>query len=217
VTYDLARLQGLFQIGEQNPITLRGIFPGKLKKPAVNLNFCASDHASIEDRWAAFAEQAESLNRHGYNIYTCINPIRPDLREGAVNDNDITHRRLLLIDLDRTGTHDAPATDDEIKLASLVADSIEGWLAERYDGEPTRTMSGSGIHLYYPLAETPNNRESRDHVRNVLKSLAQKFDTPDIHLDLAVSNASRITKVPGSVARKGSPTEDRPFRKAVFL
>ncbi|MCJ2180817.1 hypothetical protein [Novosphingobium album (ex Hu et al. 2023)] len=216
MTLDIERLQALFQIGGENPITLRALAPKGQALSARNLNFRATEFPSVEARWAAFAEQALHLNDTGYNIYTCMNPILPNFTGDAVKDEHILSRRLLLIDLDRSDTNDAPATDDEIKLAGHVADDIEGWLRERWNSEPTRVMSGNGIHLYYPLDDLPNDQASRDHVRNVLSSLAGQFVNPTIKVDTSVSNASRITKVPGTIARKGTPTEGRPFRKAVF-
>jgi hypothetical protein len=51
----------------------------------------------------------------------------------------------------------------------------------------------------------------------VLLALAQRFDTDAVKIDRAVFNASRICKVPGTVARKGDNTKDRPHRRARLL
>lgn len=219
---DLQQLQALFQIGHHNPITLRAIKkPNTLcgiKRPhVINLNFSATGFASIGDRWAAFALEAERLNATGYNIYTCLNPIRADFSGKAVADDDIACRKLLLVDLDRAGDTSAPATDDEIRKANEVADRIEDWVCNRVGEAPTRMLSGNGIHLYLSLADMPNDERSRAICRSVLDDLATQFNTADIKVDQSVHNASRITKVLGTWAYKGEQTDERPYRKAVLL
>jgi len=63
----------------------------------------------------------------------------------------------------------------------------------------------------------PNDRDSEADVRGLLKSLAYQFDTDLVKVDQKTSNASRITKVPGTWARKGSNTTERPHRRAKVL
>lgn len=208
------QLQALFQIGERNPITLRAIRKGH---PAINLNFHATDYPKIEDRWAAFAAEAGRLNAGGYNIYTCLNPIKPEFAGSAVSDKDIACRRLLLIDLDRAGDTTVPATDDEIHAAMEVSCRIKQRVVSLVGATPTRIMSGNGIHLYLPLADLPNDQRSRSKCKAVLESLAADFDTAEVKVDPTVCNASRITKVLGTVAYKGEATDERPYRKAVLL
>ena len=166
-------------------------------------------------------EDALALNEQGYNIYTCLNPISPDFQGTrtnglAVGDDDIARRRLLLIDLDRAYTAKEPATDDEVKAAHDLSLEIESFLSEQGHQIHARVMSGNGVHMYYPFALS-NSEEARDQCKMLLKGLGLKFDTDQIKIDTAVFNASRITKLPGTIAYKGSQSEDRPFRKAVIL
>jgi hypothetical protein len=49
------------------------------------------------------------------------------------------------------------------------------------------------------------------------KGLADKFDNNIVKVDTSVFNASRITKVVGTIARKGIESEGRPYRKACML
>jgi hypothetical protein len=214
VTQDhFEELQSLFRIEPENPITLRAIKGRQVE----NVNFHAADFPDVMDRWAAFGQAALTLNRQGYNIYTCLNPIKPEFAGYAVGDADILCRRLLLVDLDRIGEKPAPATDDEIRLAVEVADEVQASFLARYGEVPTRILSGNGIHLYYRLDDYPNDDASLDAFKRVLQTLASKFNTDAIEVDTSVSNASRITKVPGTIAFKGKATDDRPYRKALFL
>jgi len=78
-------------------------------------------------------------------------------------------------------------------------------------------MSGNGYHLYYILDNLPNTQEVTEAIRNALNSLAIRFDNEHVHIDTNVYNASRITKVPGTIMRKGEESPGRPYRRAVVL
>jgi hypothetical protein len=78
-------------------------------------------------------------------------------------------------------------------------------------------MSANGIHLYYKLDGIPESDEVKDRIRSLLYCLNQMHPHPNVAVDTTVFNAARITKVIGTVARKGVESPDRPFRKAVLL
>ena len=80
--------------------------------------------------------------------------------------------------------------------------------------DPIRVMSGNGHHLYYVLPEVANDDGAKHYVQSLLKSLAAEFDNDTVKIDTTVFNASRITKVVGTVARKGLESEGRPYRMA---
>ena len=151
----------------------------------------------------------------GYNIYIVMNPIRESFKGKSAADADISHRELLLIDVDRAEKMVVPATDAEVEAARLVADAIKAFMEEHGCSDPIRVMSGNGHHLYYLLAEMPNNEESKHLIQRMLLNLAHRFDNDMIKIDTVVFNASRITKVPGTIARKGLESEGRPYRMAV--
>ena len=52
------------------------------------------------------------------------------------------------------------------------------------------------------MIDLPNDAPSATLVENVLKALAEMFDTPAVHIDTGVANASRIIKLPGTMTRK---------------
>jgi hypothetical protein len=110
----------------------------------------------------------------------------------------------------------APATDDEVEAARQVANAIQAFMEERGWSDPIRVMSGNGHHLYYMLADMPNNEESKLGIQELLLNLAFRFDNDLVKVDTVVYNASRITKVPGTIARKGIEAEGRPYRMAVI-
>jgi hypothetical protein len=51
----------------------------------------------------------------------------------------------------------------------------------------------------------------------MLETLAEKFDTEEFEIDTVVFDANRITKIIGTVARKGEETPDRPYRTVELI
>jgi hypothetical protein len=54
-------------------------------------------------------------------------------------------------------------------------------------------------------------------VQRILLALSQRFDTDAVKIDRAVFNPARLCKIPGTLARKGDSTGDRPHRRARIL
>ena len=144
-----------------------------------------------------------------------MNPLETTFsRRGAAKDEDIKCRETLLIDIDRVGKTDEPATDAEVEHAKSLAMQIQAHLTDRGWPDPLRMMSGNGYHLYYILECLPNTTESNRMVKDALNELASKFDNNTVSVDTNVYNASRITKVPGTIMRKGLESAGRPYRMA---
>ena len=214
----------IFKIDPDAPISLRALWPKGVpgSKPAQNITFNAATYPNLPDRQRAFEDAALQLNRLGYNIYIIMNPIDPafagDEHNGlAVKDADIKCRRLLLFDIDRAVTNQ-PATEEELDdIFSFGFRNIEKPYFFDKDLEPMSACSGNGMHIYFPLDDLPNDAGTKANCRSFLLSLARQHDTADIKIDTSVYNASRITKVPGTVARKGLETEDREYRMASII
>lgn len=165
-----------------------------------------------------FEADAALLNDQGLNVYVVMNPINPEVKlRSAATDKDILCRRLLLVDIDRATRTDAPATAEEIVRTETAADAVRQHVARRWGwGQPVaQVMSGNGVHLYYRLADWPNTDASHEVVKGLLRELAVLVDDDHVRVDRSVANASRITKVPGTIMRKGQESEGRPFRLAV--
>lgn len=183
------------------------------KNGVISILFKAVDHDSVESLCFAFEQEALRLNDLGYNIYIVMNEIKPEFAGRSAGDNDILFRTLLLIDIDRVETKN-PATDDEVEHARLLASEVVSHLTKLGFPEPATVMSGNGYHIYYPMDNVPNDQEAKVLVQTFLKGLAAKFDNAYVKIDTSVFNASRITKVLGTIARKGESSVDRPYRMA---
>ena len=191
-------------------IELRGIHP-EGSPPKVQ-HFRDSNYSSFAELKTAFEEQALALNNQGYNVYTLLNPIKPDFCGNAAKDQDVQSRRLLLIDIDRSGDTKQPATEGEVEHAKSLAQEVSTYLGTLGWPDPTRMMSGNGVHLYYRLADLENNTSSKALIKRTLINLAGRFNMLESNIDTTVFNASRITKVPGTISRKGVNSDYRPYR-----
>lgn len=139
------------------------------------------------------------------------------------HDEDVTARRFLLIDVDPTrppAFKKHSATDEE-KLAALdVATATNEGLQAGGWPAPLWVDSGNGYHLYYRLPDAQvggHVKSETDPVATLLRVLKAKFDTPAAEIDASVFNAARVMKVPGTLARKGPNTTDRPHRTSAVI
>lgn len=150
--------------------------------------------------------------RHSSGIYYTLNPCRPDL-DGSAKDVDITCRRLFLVDIDPERPREASSNDHEKTAAKGVALAVLQYLASEGWPYPAMVDSGNGYHLIYRV-DLPNDKLARQWMKSILEALSKRFDTPEAKIDRSVHNASRIAKLPGTWARKGQDTPDRPHRMA---
>jgi hypothetical protein len=201
-------------LGSSSVLELRAISPSK--KPISQL-FKGKCFASTDALKLAFEKEALRLNAAGYNIYYVMNPIHEEFASGSATDKDIAYRDLLLIDIDKIGHKGESSTDEELEAARLLSEQIEEYLQPLGWDEPIRLMSGNGYHLYYILDELSNDEKNKALIEFLLRELADKFNNDVVGVDKVVFNASRITKVPGTIARKGLNTKERPHRMAVVL
>lgn len=161
-------------------------------------------------------------------IYITPNPVNPDLLSRAFNrinswaetqtsDPDVQRRRWLLIDVDPDRPSGISSTNLEHQRAIAKARSVAGMLEIEFGWpRPMLNSSGNGAHLMYPIDE-PNNDTVKETVQSFLKALASRYNEPGIKIDTSVFNASRIWRLPGTIACKGDSTNERPHRKASIL
>jgi hypothetical protein len=166
-------------------------------------------------------------------VYYTLNTPAPELAGAALNtdasgrtstsDNQITVRNWMLVDCDpiRVDEGGCPledqkcsSTNTEKAAAFEILRSVWTYLKEKGWSAPISADSGNGYHLLYNLGGMPNSDEVNNAIEDVLSHLARQFNTDAVKIDTTVSNASRITKAYGSIARKGIATADRPHRKS---
>ncbi|KAF1075958.1 phage/plasmid primase, P4 family [Methanogenium sp. MK-MG] len=178
-------------------------------------------YRSIEDA-AAAAIKAEKTAK---GVYFVFNEIRPDFPGGSslrsrremVGNMDIARRRWILIDVDPERSTGTNSTDDEKTYSRAVLDAVIDFLSDAGYPAPVITDSGNGHHCYYRI-DLPNDTESAKLVKNFLRALDDKFSMASVaKVDIGNNNAGRITKLPGTMTRKGPDTQGRPHRRSRLL
>jgi len=158
-------------------------------------------------------------------VYTTLNLCKKALLARAdhrlkagvnrTKDQEIEQIQNLLIDLDPIRPEGISSTDQEHEAALEMAQVIYADLTKEGWPEPLVGDSGNGGHLSYPL-ELPNTQESIDLVKAVLKALSLRYQDHlarlNLEMDQAVFNPARLTKLYGTMVRKGDNTQDRPHR-----
>ncbi len=215
----ISRMWEIFEVSPDEILELRAIWPKTPGPTKRNLtrHFRRKDYKSNDECCLAFQCAALSLNQQGYNIYIVMNKIRPNFCGRAAKDLDIIMRRLLLLDIDRVIDTKNPSSNEELNASKEIATNIHNFTDELRWPKPHVVMSGNGYHLYYRIADFTPNETTDDLIRRTLSNLSTVFSTDHIKVDTTVSNLSRITKVPGTIARKGTESPGRLYREAQVL
>lgn len=121
-------------------------------------------------------------------------------------DSNVIRRRWMLFDFDSTPAHAKKrnATEGEREDVHAVAAAAADYLMSRGWTPPVMVDSGNGTHLLYRL-DMPNNGVTRESIKAVLLHVAALFDTPAVHLGTECYDARRISKLPGTFAKRGGP------------
>lgn len=134
----------------------------------------------------------------------------------TTNDSDIEMRDWLFIDVDPTRPSGVSSSEGEKGKAKIVANAVYTYLKRIGFAEPVTADSGNGWHLLYKINLT-NTEENKELIKKVLSTLDMLFSDENAKIDVSVFNASRICKLYGTVAQKGSNTESRPHRESKIL
>ena len=198
-------------------IELRGIKPGlPIRTKTISWKEFPEE-VNLQPMFDNFTDTALEWDAAGYNVYGIFNAIAEYFSGSNVKDKDIEARRYIDIDIDRAEKTDCPANEAEVQHAINLSQNIRCFMSECGWIEPLVVMSGNGVHLYYYLGYMPNTLELTEKIRALLQLLGDKFDNGHVKVDPGVYNASRITKVIGTTAKKGIESPGRPYRKVRIL
>lgn len=183
-----------------------------------------------------FATSALELSENCGGVYYTLNPLNPDRlntrsprttfvqRGETAQDKDVLRREWVLIDVDAEraeGFEEESASDAEKAHAFRIVKRVRDYLRAEGFSDPVFGDSGNGYHLLYkfdPPLPTRLPLADDDYVRRFLHALADRFDEPGrAKIDRKVYNPSRVCKIPGTVACKGTPTDERPHRRAKII
>jgi P4 family phage/plasmid primase-like protien len=143
---------------------------------------------------------------------TVINPAELVRTYTTAADEHIARREWLMLDFDPPRPTGTNSTDAEKAAAHLQAEECRNELSAMGWPAPTVIDSGNGYHLRYRV-NLENKAAAHELVRSVLHSLAARYAM----LDVTNHNAARVAKLPGTWARKGEHTPERPHRTSTLL
>ena len=132
----------------------------------------------------------------------------------TTSDNDITGYQWILIDADPVRPSGISASDEEKEAARKVAGRTMKKLMSMGFREPVVADSGNGYHLLFRIHAGLDDRQT---IADFLSVLDMWFSTAEVKIDTSVFNPARITKLYGTISRKGASTPERPHRRSGII
>ena len=174
--------------------------------------------------YAAAAKDAYFAEQQGAEgVYMLLNVIHPGLVNRSPNqmsqsprqttaDKDVLARRWMLVDVDPVRPSGISSTDAELAAARAVRDRVYQFC---YRTMPMIDMhkacSGNGAHLLIEI----EGLEGADPKR-WLESLQAYYGNERCHIDVSTHSLAQLTKLYGTLARKGHEGFGR-FHRRSFL
>lgn len=166
--------------------------------------------------------QFDLIDPRSANIYITINKVNEDCyareqhdcfrqTDASTHDHEIDAYEWLFIDLDPERVAEVSSSEQELKEAEILADKVYDYMNNLGFREPVRAMSGNGHHLLYKI-NLPNTDENKALIERCLTNLASMFNNGKVKIDIVNHNQSRVCKLYGTLAQKGSSTKSRPHR-----
>lgn len=133
--------------------------------------------------------------------------------KNTTTDNDIKGRYWIMIDLDPKRPSGTSSSNEEYEKTHIKAVEVYRYLMDMGFYEPVVCSSGNGWHLLLPC-KIGISTETNDVVNKFLRVLSMLFSDESIDIDVKVGNPSRICKLYGTMAKKGTDRPERPHRMA---
>lgn len=132
------------------------------------------------------------------------------------SDTEIISYRWLFVDLDPVRTAGISSSNEELENAKTLSTIVLQYMRDIGFEEPVIAASGNGFHLLYRI-DILNDEAGRALIAKCLKALSMLFDSNKVKIDTTNSNPSRICKLHGTLAQKGTSTKERPHRMSRIL
>lgn len=173
-------------------------------------------------------QQLQRLNSLDSNIYFSLNNVRHECysreqrdkfvmnAKNTTNDNDIEGYDWLFIDLDPKRPAGVSSSEEQLQKAKARGNRVYTFMKKLGFNEPITALSGNGIHLLYRIHLT-NCEANNLLVKKCLCALDMFFSNDEVKIDTTNFNPSRICKLYGTMARKGSNTLENPHRLSHLL
>ena len=134
----------------------------------------------------------------------------------TTSDTEIISYRWLFVDFDPVRPAGISSSVEELEYSKELMLKVHEYMTGLGFPEPITALSGNGYHLLYRV-DVLNNKDGRLLIEKCLKVLSTMFNTDKVKIDTTNSNPSRICKLYGTLAQKGSDTEERPHRMSSII
>lgn len=186
-----------------NKVTYSGYYKN-VENLIRDIEFLAQQHQDIQFYY--------TLNKIDERIYSrqqseCFvkNP------KNTTTDAEIIGRRFILIDLDPVRPAGINSSNEELEYAHEKAREVYRFLRDNGLNPSIVCMSSNGWHLNLPVKMAVND-ETTKLVKRFLQALSMLFSDEHVEVDEKVFNPSRISKIYGTLGRKGANSAERPWR-----
>ncbi len=202
-TFDIFKPNGVIEVRAMNGYTYSGYFRDREK--------LFSELARHDDKTWYFV-----MNDIDEGCYSREQNERILSKKGlkTTGDKEITGIKWILIDADPERATGVSSTDEEKAKAKRTIKRVYKYLRGEGFSDPVVCDSGNGYHLLYSVDMAVEDAEC---TKKFLQAIDMLFSDADVKIDTAVFNPSRITKVYGTIARKGANTAERPHRPSGFV
>lgn len=202
-TFDIFKPEGVIEVRSMTGYTFSGYFRDREKLVA--------ELARHDDKTWYFV-----MNEINDGCYSREQNERVLSKKGlkTTGDNEITAIKWILIDADPERATGVSSTDAEKAKAKETIKRVYKYLRQEGFSDPVVCDSGNGYHLLYSVDMMV---EDAEYTKKFLQAIDMLFSDADVKIDTGVFNPSRITKVYGTIARKGASTMERPHRASGFV
>lgn len=134
----------------------------------------------------------------------------------TTSDGDIVRRHWVLCDFDPIRKSGTNSTDEQLELARQKAGYVYKFLKEKGFSEPIVCRSGNGWHNLYRI-DAPVSDEVTETIRGFFKYMGSVFSDVTVEFDEKNFNAARISKLYGTMAKKGANIPEMPWRMSEIV
>ena len=202
-TFDIFKPDGVIEVRSMDGYTFSGYFKDRQR--------LVSELAKRDDKTWYFV-----MNDINDACYSREQSERILSKKGlkTTGDKEIEVIRWILIDADPERPAGVSSTDEEKAKSKETIKRVYKYLKQEGFSDPVVCDSGNGYHLLYSV---DMDVDDADYTKKFLQTLDMLFSDEYVKIDTAVFNPARITKVYGTIARKGANTPERPHRASGFV
>lgn len=167
-------------------------------------------------------QKFDTVDLRGKNVYITLGDLKEECfsrsqcehfekNVATTSDPEVNRYRWLFVDLDPDRMANISSSDAELQQAKDLAIKVEKYMQGLGFAEPVKALSGNGVHLLYRI-DLPATLENTTLIEKCLKVLADLFNNGKVKVDTTNYNPSRICKLHGTLAQKGTNSKERPHR-----